>query len=152
MQRVSRHCGTTGFLMWTHQVCALYMAESGNPALAGERLEAHRRGERFGGTALSNPMKALSGIERMALRARPDGHGGYRVSGVLPWVSHIQKGQYCGALARVQDDQGQDHGEIMFMLDCDDDVELRPARRSPAWKAAAPGASAWRIIRWARSG
>ncbi|MCQ6263501.1 acyl-CoA/acyl-ACP dehydrogenase [Alcanivorax sp. MM125-6] len=141
MQRVSRHCGTTGFLMWTHQVCALYMAESGNPALAGERLEAHRRGERFGGTALSNPMKALSGIERMALRARPDGHGGYRVSGVLPWVSHIQKGQYCGALARVQDDQGQDHGEIMFMLDCDDDVELRPC---PAF-AGMEGSSTWGI-------
>lgn len=141
MQRVARRCGTTGFLVWTHQVCGLYMARSGNPALAGERLAGHRRGERFGGTALSNPMKALSGIERMALRARPDGHGGYRVSGVLPWVSHIQHGQYCGALAQVRDGDDRTVGEIMFMLDCDDDVALRPC---PTFSGM-EGSSTWGI-------
>ncbi len=141
MQRVARRCGTTGFLVWAHQVCGLYMARSGNPALAGARLDAHRRGARFGGTALSNPMKALSGIERMALRARPDGHGGYRVSGVLPWVSHIAPGQYCGALAQVRDDRDRIQGEIMFLLECDDQVELRPC---PTFSGM-EGSSTWGI-------
>ena len=140
MQRVSRRCGTTGFLVWAHQVCGLYLEQSGNPALSGERLAAHSQGRRFGGTALSNPMKALSGIERMALVATPDGDG-YRINGVLPWVSHIGAGQYCGALAAVRDDQGNDLGEIMFLLDCDDQVELR---QCPAF-AGMEGSSTWGI-------
>lgn len=135
MQRVSRRCGTTGFLVWTHQVCGLYMEQSGNPALTGRRLDEHRRGSRFGGTALSNPMKALSGIERMALKATPDGDG-YRVSGALPWVSHINPGQYCGALAETSDGE-----RIMFLLDCDDDVDLRPC---PPF-AGMEGSSTWGI-------
>lgn len=49
-------------------------------------------GRTFGGTALSNPMKSLAGIENMLLRARKV-PGGYKVSGSLPWVSHIAKGQ-----------------------------------------------------------
>lgn len=126
MREVSRHCGTTGFLIWAHQVCGLYMEQSGNPHLQGTPLQAHRSGQTFGGTALSNPMKALSGIERMALIAKADGHGGYRVSGSLPWVSHIGPGQYCGALASIRDDKDQPAGELMFLLHCNDHVTLRP--------------------------
>ncbi|WP_444676863.1 hypothetical protein [Halomonas sp. E19] len=70
MAEVSRHCGTTGFLVWAHVVFGLYLEQSGNPALCGDFLECHARGDSFGGTALSNPMKALSGIESLALRAR----------------------------------------------------------------------------------
>jgi hypothetical protein len=34
-------------------------------------LEAHINGDRLGGTALSNPMKAMTGIEPMLLKAEP---------------------------------------------------------------------------------
>jgi len=124
MREASRACGSTGFLMWAHDVCGLYMEQSGNPELGGHRLDEHSRGRTFGGTALSNPMKAISGIEPMMLRATPTA-GGYRVSGTLPWVSHIARGQYCGAIAAVLRDDGSVSHEIMFMLDCDERVELR---------------------------
>lgn len=124
IQAASRACGATGFLMWCHDVCGLYMERSGNPALAGARLDAHAAGRAFGGTALSNPMKAFAGIEPILLRARPV-PGGYRVSGMLPWVSHIGPGQYCGAIAGVVGDGESIAHEIMFLLDCDR-AELRP--------------------------
>jgi hypothetical protein len=124
MQAVSRECGSTGFLMWAHDVCGLYMQHSGNPALTGTMLDRHARGLSFGGTALSNPMKALSGIENMMLRAEAVA-GGYRVTGSLPWVSHIAPGQYCGAMARVHRPDGSASHEVMFILRCDERVALR---------------------------
>jgi alkylation response protein AidB-like acyl-CoA dehydrogenase len=60
----------------------------------------------------------------MMLRARAVA-GGYLVNGTLPWVSHIRRGQYCGAIAAVQRDDGSTSHEVMFMLDCDERVELR---------------------------
>lgn len=124
MQTASRACGATGFLMWCHDVCGLYLEQSGNPALTGAVLDDHVAGRSFGGTALSNPMKAYAGIEPILLRATPVA-GGYRVSGMLPWVSHIGKGQYCGAIAGVVGAGETITHEIMFLLRCDR-AELRP--------------------------
>ena len=125
MEEVSRACGSTGFMVWCHDVCGLYLEQSGNPALTDGLLDAHARGRSFGGTALSNPMKAFAGIEPMLFRARAV-PGGYEVSGSLPWVSHIGPGQYCGAIAGVVDDDGQVTHEMMFLLRCDGaGVELR---------------------------
>ncbi|MDR6585181.1 acyl-CoA dehydrogenase [Herbaspirillum sp. BH-1] len=124
MHEISRQCGSTGFLTWAHDVCALYLEQSGNPALDGQLLDDHVAGRSFGGTGLSNPMKAFAGIERMLLRARRVA-GGYRVSGALPWVSHIGPGQYFGAIASVyRDDQSHSH-DIIFLVRCDQQVVLR---------------------------
>ncbi|EXF42517.1 putative acyl-CoA dehydrogenase [Pseudomonas sp. BAY1663] len=139
MQEVSRSCGSTGFLVWCQDVCGLYMEQSDNPALLA-RLSDHAQGRTFGGTGLSNPMKALAGIENMLLRARKV-PGGYRVSGSLPWVSHIAQGQYCGAIAAVERDDGSRSHEIMFLLDIDARVELRAC---PAFSGM-EGTSTWRI-------
>ncbi|MBB2162677.1 acyl-CoA dehydrogenase family protein [Gluconacetobacter sacchari] len=122
MAAVSRQCGCTGFLMWCHMVCGLYLERAPDPALNTVLLERHAGGESFGGTALSNPMKALAGIERMALSASRV-EGGFLVSGNLPWVSHIAPGQYCGAMARRDGEAGQ---EILFLLRLDDDGLLAP--------------------------
>ncbi|GAB7539853.1 acyl-CoA dehydrogenase [Burkholderia sp. 3C] len=124
MRAVSRRCGSTGFLTWAHDVCGLYMEQSGNPALTGALLDDHTMGRSFGGTAMSNPMKALAGIEKMLLRAVKV-PGGYRVSGALPWVSHIATGQYCGAMAGVYRDDGSLSHEIMFLLRLTPEVTLR---------------------------
>ena len=51
MQSVSRVCGSTGFLMWTHQVCGLYMQHSKNASKMANALDRHERGLTFGGTA-----------------------------------------------------------------------------------------------------
>lgn len=139
MNEVTRSCGSTGFLMWCHDVCGLYMEQSGNPALLA-RLEAHARGRTFGGTALSNPMKTFAGIESMVFRARKV-TGGYKVSGTLPWVSHIAKGQYCGAIAKVEKSDGTTSHEIMFLLDLDDTVELGACPEFSGME----GTSTWRV-------
>lgn len=124
MRAINRRCGSTGFLAWCHDVCGLYMEQSGNPALSGQVLTDHVAGRTFGGTALSNPMKSFAGIENMLLKAEKVA-GGYVVSGALPWVSHIAPGQYCGAIARVAKSDGSRSHEIMFLLRLTDDVVLR---------------------------
>jgi len=125
MEGASRACGSTGFLMWAHDVCGLYLENAGNPALSTTLLEAHAQGLAFGGTGLSNPMKALSGVESFLLRARKVANG-YRVSGSLPWVSHIAPGQYFGAMAAVVDGARSVSHEILFIVRCDERVQLRP--------------------------
>lgn len=123
---VSRVCGATGFMMWCHDVCGLYMEYADNPALNGAALKAHASAQRLGGTALSNPMKSFAGIEPMALQAtRTD--DGYVVNGTLPWVSNLGADHYFGAIAVVDAavPGGAPH-EIMFMVECaESDVELR---------------------------
>lgn len=138
MQAASRVCGTTGFLMWCHDVCGLYLEQSGNPALTGSVLDRHQRGETFGGTALSNPMKSLAGIEPILFRAVKV-PGGYSITGSLPWVSHIGPGQYCGAMAGVFDPDGALSHEIVFILRFTDAVDLRPC---PAFSGM-EGSSTW---------
>lgn len=125
MAEVSRVCGATGFMVWCHAVCGLYMQASGNPALAGDALMAHATGRTLGGTAMSNPMKSYAQIESLLLKAVPV-DGGYRVSGSLPWVSNLGPDHACGALAGVVDERGEVVREVMFLLRCDaPGVELR---------------------------
>lgn len=102
---IARVCGATGFVAWCQAACGLYMEESGNPALQGQRLDAHVRGLSLGGTGFSNPIKSYAGIEPLLLRATPDGDG-YRLNGALPWVSHLRPDGYCGVIARVSAEAG----------------------------------------------
>ncbi len=136
MAEISRHCGSTGFMSWCHDVCGLYMEQSGNSALTA-RLDDHVRGTTLGGTGLSNPMKALTGIEKMALKATK-GDGGYIVNGCLPWVSHIRVGGYCGVIAGVP--EKVDH-EIMFLLDLDERAQLKECPKFSGME----GTSTWAI-------
>lgn len=113
---ISRICGSTGFVAWCQAACGLYLEESGNQALQNALLMAHIRGDGLGGTGLSNPIKAYAGIERLMLRARPDGDG-YRLSGSLPWVSHLQPDGYCGVIAsEVREDGTLADHELMVLL------------------------------------
>ncbi|WP_300716104.1 acyl-CoA dehydrogenase family protein [Hydrogenophaga sp.] len=125
MAEASRVCGATGFMMWCQAVCGLYMQQSGNPALNGEALMAHVRGDTLGGTALSNPMKSYAQIESLLLKATPV-EGGYLVNGSLPWVSNLGPDHACGAIAAVVNGDEHIGREVMFLLRCDaPGVELR---------------------------
>jgi len=115
MAEVAKVCGATGFMMWCQCVAGLYMQASDNPALTGERLARHVRGETLGGTGLSNPMKSFAQIESLLLKATPV-EGGYVVNGTLPWVSNLAPEHYFGAIASVQTDSAA--REVMFMLRC----------------------------------
>lgn len=119
MEEISHACGSTGFLTWSHDVMGLYLDQTPNIELRQRMLAAHTQGESFGGTALSNPMKALAGIEPMLLKASAV-EGGWSVSGSLPWVSHIAEGQYCAAIATVEQDR-----HLMFVLPFDGRAKLR---------------------------
>lgn len=122
MKAISRQCGSTGFMTWCQDVCGMYMELSENPALIN-RLFDHASGQVLGGTGLSNAMKAFTNIEAMALRATKT-EGGYLVSGMLPWVSHIAPGQYCGAIAAIDNKDGSRSHEVMFLLDINEHVTL----------------------------
>jgi alkylation response protein AidB-like acyl-CoA dehydrogenase len=118
MAEASAVCGATGFMMWCHAVCGLYMQQSGNPALTQQALQDHAAGLRLGGTAMSNPMKSYAQIEGLLLKATPVADG-FIVNGNLPWVSNLGPEHYCGALAGVDATDNAAAYELMFMVRCD---------------------------------
>jgi len=117
MAEVSRVCGATGFMVWCHDVCGVYMEQSGNPALMGQALSDHANGQTLGATGMSNPMKTFAGIETFLLHAKKV-DGGYLVNGTLPWVSNLGPDHYFGAVADIAVD-GVVTNEIMFLIRCD---------------------------------
>ena len=146
MTEVSRVCGATGFMVWCHDVCGVYMEQSGNPALMGDLLAKHGDGETLGATGMSNPMKTFAGIETFLLHAQKVADG-WRVNGNLPWVSNLGPDHYFGAVADVVvPDAAQTpdtpQREIMFMVRCDaPGVELR---NCPSFSAM-EGTNTWAV-------
>ncbi len=140
MAEVSRVCGATGFMVWCHDVCGVYMEQSGNPALGGELLARHADGQTLGATGMSNPMKTFAGIETFLLHAKKV-DGGYVVNGTLPWVSNLGPDHYFGAVADIAID-GVIKSEIMFLVRCDaPGVELR---NCPSFSAM-EGTNTWAV-------
>ena len=137
---VSRVCGATGFMMWCHDVCGVYMECSGNPALTGRALRDHAAATTLGATGMSNPMKTFAGIETLLLRAcKVD--GGHVVNGTLPWVSNLGPDHYFGAVAALEGEPEPPH-EIMFLVRCGaPGVELR---NCPSFSAM-EGTNTWGV-------
>lgn len=144
MTEVSRVCGATGFMVWCHDVCGVYMEQSGNPALMGHVLDQHANGRTLGATGMSNPMKTFAGIETFLLHAKKV-DGGYVVNGTLPWVSNLGPDHYFGAVADVAaENTAVDAAktEIMFLIHCDaPGVELR---NCPSFSAM-EGTNTWAV-------
>ena len=141
MSEVSRVCGATGFMVWCHAVCGVYMEQSGDPVLMGERLDRHNSGQTLGATGMSNPMKTFAGIETFLLHARKV-EGGYLVNGTLPWVSNLGPDHYFGAVADVESTDAAAKTEIMFVVRCDaPGVELRDC---PSFSAM-EGTNTWAV-------
>lgn len=115
MAAVGERCLSTAFLLWCQYACSWYIENSDSAALREAVLPGLASGAILGGTALSNPMKFLSGIEPLQLVARAV-PGGFRVRGQLPWVSNLGAGHYFGAVFRVEHEPGR---EVMAMVSCD---------------------------------
>src|SRR5262249_56877237 len=96
----------------------------------GRRVAA---GEALGGTALSNPMKTLFGIEQIRLKSkRVD--GGYAVRGALPYVSNLGDDHYFGAVFEAEDAPKR---YVMAIVPCaTEGVEL--SGNTTFWALAAP--------------
>ena len=144
MTEVSRVCGATGFMVWCHDVCGVYMEQSGNPALGGGLLAKHGSGQTLGATGMSNPMKTFAGIETFLLHAKKVEEG-YVVNCTLPWVSNLGPDHYFGAVADVVVDgvaTSEATSEIMFLVRCNaPGVELR---NCPSFSAM-EGTNTWAV-------
>lgn len=109
-------CGNTAFVMWCQSALGWYLSQSGKPELA-ELLEDIASGRQLGGTGLSNPVKALYGIEKNRLRATRV-EGGWQVRGVLPWVSNIHETSW---LAVIMEVPGPTPHQVMAVIRGGDD-------------------------------
>jgi len=114
MASVSAVCMSTGFCMWCQGALVWYLAKSENQSLKQRLLDQATSGVQLGGTGLSNPMKAFSGIEPLALKGERE-LGGYRVTGRLPWVSNIGPDHVFASVFALPDGR-----RVMAMFDARD--------------------------------
>lgn len=121
MSVISETCLSTGFMDWCQNTLVWYILNSENEALKAKLLGPASEGRVLGGTGLSNPMKTIFGIEQMRLKGTKV-EGGYRIKGVLPWVSNLGPDHLFGAVFDTDDG-----GRVMCLVDCADPaVTLKP--------------------------
>lgn len=101
MAEAGEACLSTAFCAWCQDALVWYLARA-EEAAPRRHLDALAAGERLGGTGLSNPMKALAGIEPLALQGQREGRG-YRVRGRLPWVSNLGPGHRFAGIFSLPD-------------------------------------------------
>jgi len=118
MAAAGEYCLSTSFCMWCQDALAWYIYASDNDTLKQTIGPQAASGEALGGTALSNPMKSLFGIEAMRLKGRR-GDGGYVVKGLLPYVSNLGNDHYFGAIFEVDDPKsGSGKRNVMAIVPC----------------------------------
>jgi alkylation response protein AidB-like acyl-CoA dehydrogenase len=111
------------FCVWCQHTCGWYLEQTDNAALRARLQPGIASGALLGGTGLSNPMKALAGMEEFKLRAERVA-GGYLVTGGLPWVSNLGDGHWFGTMFA---DAADPSHRMMAMVECGQPgVELRP--------------------------
>jgi alkylation response protein AidB-like acyl-CoA dehydrogenase len=109
--QVGRVCGSTAFLIWCHDACVWYLANTANQNLRERFLQPVASGARLGATALSNPMKHFSGLEVLRLTGERL-NDGYRVRGSLPWVSNLADDTLFACIFEVGNEA------IMALVEC----------------------------------
>ena len=119
MATVGETCMSTAFCVWCQDTCGWYLEQTPNVELRERLQPGIATGETLGGTGLSNPVKALSGIEGFRLRGTRV-EGGWCVTGVLPWVSNLGDGHWFGTVFDAGDRR------VMAMFCCGrNDVEIK---------------------------
>lgn len=113
MAEIGEACGSSAFCAWCQDALVWYLAATSNAALRARHLPALASGAQLGGTGLSNPMKALSGLERLALKGERVA-GGWRVNGKLPWVSNLGPDHLLATIFEAGE------GKAMALLSCAD--------------------------------
>ena len=126
MAAISAQCMSSGFCAWCQNASGWYLENTGNAGLRERLQPGIASAALLGGTGLSNPVKALAGIEALKLRGRR-APGGWRVSGTLPWVSNLGEGHWFGTIFRDADDAER---RVMAMVRCGaPGVEIRQSIR-----------------------
>ncbi|WP_421851600.1 acyl-CoA dehydrogenase family protein [Oricola sp.] len=114
MAAASEVCLSTGFCVWCQSTLAWYISSSDSDFLKREVLPKVIKGQSLGGTGMSNPLKAIGEIEPMRLKGEKV-EGGYRVKGILPWVSNLVSDGYFGTLFNVEI-EGQDSPQRVMAI------------------------------------
>lgn len=112
MDIVSQECMSTGFMVWAQDVACWYIEMSGNNFLKETLLPKLACGAALGGTALSNPMKYLAGIEPLLISAE-ETEDAFILNGTLPWVSNLGADHWFGSIFKVSGDEPRD---VMAMV------------------------------------
>lgn len=110
-------CLSTAFCMWCQDALGWYIANSENAELRQKLLARVAAGQVLGGTGLSNPMKHFFGIEPLRLKGTRVA-GGYRVKGMLPWVSNLGPEHHFGGIFERDDKPGH---FVMAVIPCASD-------------------------------
>ena len=122
MAAIGASCMSTAFCTWCQDACGWYLENSANAELRARLQPSLAHGVAMGGTGLSNPVKAMAGLENFKLKATR-AEGGYVVSGVLPWVSNLGEGHWFGT---IFEDAADPAHRLMAMVQCGQPgVEIR---------------------------
>lgn len=141
MAAIAEDCGSTAFCTWCQDACGWYLQNTENASLRDKFQAAVARGEILGGTGLSNPMKNLSGIEKLKLAGRRVA-GGYEVNGILPWVSNVEDGHL---FAVVFADAGDErHTRMALVKAGENGIALRHNARFMALEGTSTRAAAFK--------
>lgn len=120
IRAVGAACGATAFSVWCQAACAWYLHQTPNAAVRQRYLVDVLQGKVLAGTGMSNTVKHLSGIEEHNLKAEAV-DGGWRVNGVLPWVSNLGDSHIWANTAQTAD------GYVMFITGAQrEGVSLNP--------------------------
>ncbi len=95
---VARHSMAAAFVVWSQRTFIEYLLASPNQGLAQRLLPGLLAGQFAGASGLSNAMKFLGGIEALQVRASAAPQG-WRVDGLMPWVTNLREPEYYVAAA-----------------------------------------------------
>lgn len=112
MDIVSQECMSTGFMMWAQDVVSWYIEISDNKYLKQGVLPTLAKGDALGGTALSNPMKYLAGIEPILITATETSDG-FLLNGCLPWISNLGADHWFGIIFKIS---GANPRDVMALV------------------------------------
>jgi alkylation response protein AidB-like acyl-CoA dehydrogenase len=113
IEQIASVCGSTAFAVWCQTTAIYFIRSCDNEYLKQQLLPLLERGERLGGTGLSNPMKYYAGLEPIRLKAQSV-TGGYVISGMLSYVSNLGPDHWFAFIAEVSN-----QCRIMAMIPCD---------------------------------
>lgn len=120
IREVGKVCGATAFSVWCQSACGWYLHQSPNETVKSRYLADVLQGKVLAGTGMSNTVKHLAGIENNFLQAEKV-EGGYRINGVLPWVSNLGDTHIWANTAQTAD------GYVMFITGAErEGVSLNP--------------------------
>lgn len=88
IQVLARHSFSTAFALWGHRMCLEFLELAGG-RFAHSVLPGLHAGTTPGVSAMAPGYKALSGIGDLELELAQDEEGCLRLSGRIPWASHL---------------------------------------------------------------